>query len=65
MLVARRSADDQAAFTLEGDWAEVSVPRCGMTAGGADEFRLIRFEGRWRVVYIDLFRESSQVELAR
>ena len=56
---------DQAAFTLEGDWAEASVPRCGMTAGGADEFRLIRFEGRWRVVYIDLFRESSQVELAR
>ncbi|MGH7518121.1 MAG: hypothetical protein ACREOC_11740 [Gemmatimonadales bacterium] len=58
---------DQAAITLDGDWAEVSVPRCGVTAGAADEFRLIRFEERWRVVYIDLFREpeSGAVQLAR
>jgi hypothetical protein len=49
---------DQAVVTLDGDWAEVTVPRCTGTTGGADEFRLIRFEGRWRFVYIDLFREQ-------
>ncbi len=56
---------DQAVFTLDGDWVEASVPRCGATAGSADEFRLIRFEGRWRVVYIDVFREEGAIHLAR
>jgi len=56
---------DQAAITLDGDWAEVSVPRCAGTAVGADEFRFIRFERRWRVIYIALFREGSPVQLAR
>jgi hypothetical protein len=56
---------DQAAITLDGDWAEVSVPRCAVAAGAADEFRLIRFEARWRVVYIDLSREPDPVQLAR
>ena len=47
---------EQAIITLDRDWAEVSVPRCGATTGGADEFRFIRFEGRWWIVYIELFR---------
>jgi hypothetical protein len=46
---------DGATITLDGDWAEVSVPRCAEPRG-ADEFRLIRFERRWRFVYIDLFQ---------
>jgi hypothetical protein len=48
---------DQATITLDGDWAEVSVPRCTAAQAGADEFRLIRFEKRWRFVFIELFRE--------
>ena len=48
---------DNAIIRLDGDWAEVSVPRCGATVGGIDEFRLIRFEKRWRFVSIDLFEE--------
>ena len=51
---------DQATITLDGDWAEVSVPRCSAPAG-ADEFRLIHFEERWRIVYIDLFEGSVNV----
>ena len=47
---------DLARITLDGDWAEVSVPRCGGTTAGADEFRFIHFERRWRIVYIDLSR---------
>jgi hypothetical protein len=35
----------------------VSVPRCGAPLAGADEFRLIRFESRWRFVYIRLLEE--------
>jgi hypothetical protein len=45
---------DQASIMLEGDWAEVTVPRCISGAAEADEFRLIRFETRWRLVYIQL-----------
>lgn len=56
---------DQAIITRDGDWSEVSVPRCGVTPGAADEFRFIHFEGRWRIVYIDLFRESGAVQRAR
>ena len=50
-----------AAITLEGDWAEVSVPRCA----GADEFRLIHFEARWRIVYIELFQGPVNVTTDR
>jgi len=45
---------DQAVMILDGDWAEVSVPRCRIVGDGADEFRLIYFAQRWRIVYIDL-----------
>ncbi|MGH7526672.1 MAG: hypothetical protein ACREMX_08195 [Gemmatimonadales bacterium] len=44
---SRASASvDRAAIALDGDWAEASV--------GADRFRLIRFEDRWRFVSIHL-----------
>jgi hypothetical protein len=56
---------DRAVMMLDGDWAEVSVPRCGTVAGGADEFRLIHFEERWRIVYIDLFQEPLNVSTDR
>jgi hypothetical protein len=46
---------DEAAIRLDGDWAEVSVPRCSGTSSGADEFRLLYFEQRWRFIYTDLF----------
>jgi hypothetical protein len=49
---------DQAIIRLDGDWAEVTVPRCTSALAGADEFRLIHFEARWQVVHIDLFQES-------
>ena len=48
-------AVDEAAIRLDGDWAEVSVPRCSGTSSGADEFRLLYFEQRWRFIYTDLF----------
>lgn len=50
----------QASIALDGDWAEVSVPRCTVALAGADEFRLIHFEGRWRFVYISLFEAPTR-----
>jgi hypothetical protein len=44
-----------AAIRLDGDWAEVSVPRCSGTTFGVDEFRMLYFEERWRFIYTDLF----------
>jgi hypothetical protein len=60
-MVAAEAAEGRAAglacgesrVMMDGAWAEVSVARCLGTARGADEFRLIRFERRWRIVYID------------
>jgi hypothetical protein len=52
---------DQAAIQLDGDWAEVSVPRCSGTSAGADEFRLLYFEERWRFIYTDLFEAPTNV----
>jgi hypothetical protein len=48
---------DRAAIELDLDWAEVRVPRCGSRTG-ADRFRLIRFEGRWRFVHVRLEQGS-------
>lgn len=56
---------DQAAIRLDGDWAEVSVPRCSVARAGADEFRLLYFEERWRFIYTDLFEESRNVSSDR
>ena len=46
---------DNAAIRLDGDWAEVSVPRCHGGAAGVDELRMLYFEERWRFIYTDLF----------
>jgi hypothetical protein len=55
---------DGAIITLDGDWAEVSVPRC-TEPRGADEFRLIRFDRRWRFVHIDLHHEPRLLSSER
>jgi len=46
---------DQAMIILDGDWAEVMVPHCVKPPNETDEFRFVRFEGRWWIVYINLF----------
>ena len=56
---------DQATIQLDGDWAEVSVPRCSGTSAGADEFRLLYFEERWRFIYTDLFEAPTNVSTDR
>ncbi len=48
---------EEAAITLVEDWAEVFVPRCGTALGVGDQFRMIRFEERWRFVAIQLSEE--------
>jgi hypothetical protein len=52
---------DRATIKVDAEWAEVSAPRCAYPAGGADQFRLIRFEGRWRFVHIDLVDRLSDL----
>ena len=49
---------DEAAIRLDGDWAEVSVPRCSSALAGTDEFRMLYFEARWRFIYTDLFEAA-------
>jgi hypothetical protein len=46
---------DEAGIRVDGDWAEVSVPRCSGASLGLDEFRMLYFEERWRFIYTDLF----------
>lgn len=58
-------AVDQAVIRLDGDWAEVSVPRCLGTSAGTDEFRLLYFENRWRFIYTDLFEAPANVSTTR
>lgn len=53
---------DEAAIRLDGDWAEVSVPRCIGDSAGVDELRLLYFEQRWRFIYTDLFDGSTSAE---
>ena len=57
-----RDGNPEAAIRLDGDWAEVSVPRCSGNSAGADELRLLYFEERWRFIYTDLFDGSSSAE---
>ena len=61
----RAALVEQALITLDGNWAEVSVPRCTAAVAGADEFRLIHFEQRWRFVFIDLFEGPASVSARR
>ena len=49
---------EEAAIRLDGDWAEVSVPRCSESTAGVDELRMLYFEGRWRFIYTELFDGS-------
>jgi hypothetical protein len=42
----------------------VSVARCG-AGTDADRFRLIHFEARWWIVFIDLFRAPAVVQVAQ
>jgi hypothetical protein len=62
--VEANTAVEHAIIRLDRDWAEVRVPGCAAGSSGADEFRLIRFEGRWRFVRIALlerpFKPSTQ-----
>jgi hypothetical protein len=58
-------AVEQAVMQLDGDWAEVSVPRCLGTSAGTDEFRLLYFEERWRFIYTDLFEAPTNVSTTR
>jgi hypothetical protein len=49
---------EAALIRRDGDWAQVWVPRCTAGHSEGDNFRLIHFEQRWRIVYIDLYKES-------
>lgn len=55
---------DEAAILVDGDWAEVSVPRCSGTSPGVDEFRMLYFEERWRFIYTDLFQGPETFDTA-
>jgi hypothetical protein len=57
---------DSAAIRVDGDWADVSVPRCRGRAPGVDQFGMLYFERRWRFIYTDLFEaEPAPATAAR
>jgi hypothetical protein len=49
---------EQTVITTDGDWAEAAVPHCSGDEG-SDQFRFIRFAGRWRIVSIDLLQQPK------
>jgi hypothetical protein len=53
---------DEATIQVDGDWAEVSVPRCSGAAAGVDELRMLYFEERWRFIYTDMFDGSAEAK---
>jgi hypothetical protein len=55
---------DAAAIAIDGDWADVSVPRCSGRSPGVDEFGMLYFENRWRFIYTDLFEVGASPETA-
>jgi hypothetical protein len=55
---------DEALIRRDGDWAEVSVPRCSGSSPGLDQFGMLFFEERWRFIYTDLFQEPAVPETA-
>jgi hypothetical protein len=57
-----RALVSAAVILLDGDWADVWVPRCGTSFHGGDSFRLIHFEQRWRFVSIHLYQEPPPAE---
>ncbi len=56
---------DEAVIGLDGDWADVSVPRCSGPSPGVDQFGMLYFEERWRFIYTDLFGNSPAPETAQ
>ena len=50
---------DEAGIRLDGDWADVAVPRCSGPSPGVDRFGMLYFERRWRFIYTDLFPEPA------
>jgi hypothetical protein len=50
---------DEAAIRVDGDWADVSIPRCSGDSAGVDEFGMLYFEKRWRFIYTDLFQGET------
>ena len=55
---------DEAVIRLDGDWADVSVPRCSGASPGVDQFGMLYFEQRWRFIYTDLFQGPPAPETA-
>jgi len=55
---------DEAGIRLDGDWADVSVPRCSGSSPGVDRFGMLYFEQRWRFIYTDLFEAPAPPETA-
>ncbi|HYF40801.1 MAG TPA: hypothetical protein VD930_13985, partial [Gemmatimonadales bacterium] len=55
---------EHAVMDIQGDWAEVKVPRCAPGIA-EDRFRLIRFSGRWRFVSIELDQPPVAVMVGR
>jgi hypothetical protein len=56
---------DYSTIAVAGEWAEVFVPRCGVALAGGDEFRMIHFEQRWRLLGIHLFEEPLNLSTER
>jgi hypothetical protein len=66
---------DAAKITMEARWAAAVVARCGhgdVPSGEVgtndvwvDQFRFVKFDGRWWIVHIELSRPSGPVQLAR
>ncbi len=56
---------DDAVIQVDGDWADVAVPRCSGTSPGVDHFGLLYFESRWRFIYTDLFEKPDAVTAAQ
>jgi hypothetical protein len=55
---------DAADIALDGDWADVSVPRCSGRSPGVDSFGMLYFENRWRFIYTNLFEARPAPETA-
>ena len=55
---------DDAAIRVDGDWADVVVPRCSGDGPGVDQFGMLYFEDRWRFIYTDMFEAHPAPETA-
>lgn len=55
---------EKTVIRLDGDWADVSVPRCSGSSLAVDEFGMLYFEQRWRFIYTDLLQGPAAPETA-